>query len=343
MVITQDLRIKDIIFIILKQFKAMETVETLFKSKTNIDNKAILNKLNRKIDQSILDRIEAGVTIEDLDKMNKTGIPILKYNTQITIHGLFNELENNYIFGYKNIFQNKNKSIGVKYNAIDENKRQRIAERLKCIGFSYTRNSQETGFHIVRRIDQDNFEQVKSELFNIKNKVDNSLFFGSVSIWVGQAWGLKYLCLDLFVNAIYEKNIETFLNKLGATIELFNEQKKQKELEQKEYEQKLIKERAEREQLRAQALKDNESDLELLSKFNRVTKTNEPGLYLLRTFNYEDRLIYKVIYVYLPTGKKKPRHNKTEYENINEALKHEPKEGWSDNIYNGKITGYKIR
>jgi len=321
----------------------METIETLFKAKTVTDSKSILNKLDRPIDQSILDQIESGVTVETLDQLSGQGIPILKYSTQITIHGLFNELENNYIFGYKNLFQNKNKSIGVKYNAIDEDKRQRIAERLKCIGLSYTRNSQETGFHISKQVDENNFEQVKADLFGIKNKVNDSLYFGSVRIWVGQAWGVKYLCLDLFINAIYERNIEPFLNELGATVELFNQQENQRETEQKEYEQRLKAKRDERTKLREQALKDNESDLIHLSNYNRVEKTSEPGLYLLRTFNYNDELIYKIVYIYSLPGKKKPRHNKKEYININDALTHVTHESFSDSIYNGRVTGYKLR
>jgi hypothetical protein len=320
----------------------MKQTESIFKTKSEVDSKSILNKLNRKADQTILDKIEAGVTIEDLDLMVKSGLPILKYHTQITIHGIFDELTVNYIFGYKNIFQNKNKSIGVKYNAIDEQKRQNIAPRLACLGFNYTRNSQETKFSIVERIDPENFEAVKAKFLQLKSNIDTSLFYGSVSIWVGEAWGMKYLCFDLYINAIYERNIEPFLNGMGATIELLNELNERKEREQREYSIKLENERKEREIVRQQALKDNENDLTLLAHYNRVTKVNEPGLYLLRTFNYDDKLIYKVIYIYMPSGKKKVRHNKTEYSNINEALKHNPEQRFSDSIYNGRVTGYKL-
>ena len=321
----------------------MKRTEVLFKAKTDTDSKSILNKLNKKVDKAILDQVEAGVTIETLDKLSLSGVPILKYHTQITIHGLFDELSNNYIFGYKNLFQNKNKSIGVKYNAIDEAKRQRIAKRLRCIGFSYTRNSQETGFHISEHIDKDNFDEVKKRFIELKGKVNESLFYGSVCIWVGESFGAKYLCFDLNINAIYERNIEPFLNGMGATTNLFNELQKKRDDEQAAYEFKLGVDKAERDEAREQALNDNKGDLSLLANFNRVQKVNDPGLYLLRMFNYNNELVYKVIYLYMPKGKKKPRCNKTEYININEALSHEPKESYSDSIYGGKVTGYKLK
>lgn len=143
----------------------MERLETLFTTESNFDHKSILNKLDKPIDRTILDKIEAGITLENIEELTKQGIPVLKYKTQITIHGLFPELEKNYIFGYKNLFQNKNKSIGVKYNAIDEEKRQRIAKRLNCIGFYYRGNSQGTEFEIMERITPENFEAVKNSSY----------------------------------------------------------------------------------------------------------------------------------------------------------------------------------
>ena len=320
----------------------MKKTEELFKSKTYSDSKSILNKLNRKVDQSILDKIEAGVTLEDIDKMIETGLPILKYHTQITIHGVFNELKNNYIFAYKNIFQNKNMSIGVKYNAIDEEKRIRIAKRLRDIGMHYTRNSQSVRFSIQHMVDKKNFEDVKTMLFNIKNSIDESLYFGNVSIWVGEGWGVKYLCLDLSINAIYEKNIEKFLNGMGATKERHEENIKVQGAEQKERDEAWRIEAEERKAKEAKALVDNVGDLDLLAKFNRVTKCTDEGTYLLRIFNYNDRLIYKIVYIYSIKGKKKNRYNKTEYSNINQAMNHKSETAFSDGIYSGKVTGYKL-
>jgi hypothetical protein len=321
----------------------METTEVLFKTKTATDRKNKLNRLSKKVNRKYLDVIEAGVTVEYIDSMIADGLPVFKYGTQITIHGMFEELNNNYIFGYKNIFQNKNNSIGIKYNAIDEAKRQRIAEYLKLIGFNYNRNSQNTVYSLIRSVNKDNFETVKTEMLQLKNKIDVSLFFGSVSVYVAQSWGQTYICIDIYINAIYEVNIMPFINKLGITEQTLIDHKAKEAKEAQVRAEQWNKEAEQRKQDRAKILEENKQDLELLSKYSRVEKSQETGLYLLRTFDYNDQLIYKVIYLYMPKGKKKLRANKKEYKSIHEALKHEPGEGYSDKIYNGRVTGYRLQ
>ena len=321
----------------------MKKVEQLFTKESNFDNKSILNKLNKNIDKTILDKIESGVTLEDINNISLAGLPVLKYKTQITIHGKFPELQNNYIFGYKNVFQNKNLSIGVKYNAIDENKRQRIAKRLNNIGFHYTRNSQDTKFSIVETVNKENFEQVKNRFADIKSKIDTSLFYGQYYIWVGEAWGMKYLCFDLYINAIYETNIEPFLNKIGATIELYNTEELKKQKEDEELRLKYEEDKKQAEIQRARSQETKKDDLLKLSEYPRVEKTSEPGFYILKQFNYENELIFKAIYIYLLKGKKKPRFNRREFDNLTDALNYECSENWSDSIYNGRVTGHKIR
>jgi len=321
----------------------MELIETIFTSETKIDNKSILNKLNKPINQNILDKIESGITLEDLENISLLGVPILKYKTQITIHGLFPELHNNYILGYKNIFQNKNKSIGVKYNAIDEEKRQRIAKRLQTIGFFYRRNSQGTEFNIMETFKPENFETQKTKFINLSKQIDQSLYFGHYCFYIGQIFGVKYLCFDLYINAIYEKNIELFLNKLGATSELLQITEAKKQASELEYKLKCEADRRKEEAKRQESKDKKADDLKLLESFERVEKTDKPGLYICRTFDYNNELIFKVVYIYMIKGKQKPRWNKTEYLTMNEALKHKITEHWSDSIYSGKLTGYKIK
>jgi hypothetical protein len=321
----------------------MEKIEVLFADSKEYDNKSILNKLNKPVNKDLLDKIEQGITIEDLESITLAGFPVLKYKTQITIHGLFPELNNSYIFGYKNIFQNKNKSIGIKYNAIDEDKRQRIAKRLKCLGFFYRRNSQGTEFNIMEMITPENFESVKSKLLTLKNKIDSNLFYGHSCLWVGQSFGVKYLCFDLYINAIYEQNIEPFLNKLGATIELLQAKEDQKRKEYEEYKQKYEAERLERDNKKRLSLESKAEQIKILEQYPKVEKTNDPGMYILRQYDYNDNLIFKVVYIYLIKGKQKPRWNYKEYITIQEALNHIPSENWSDSIYLGKLTGRKIK
>ena len=320
----------------------METIEILFKSETNFDHKSILNKLNKHIDKNILDQIESGITLEQLDNFNNSGIPILKYKTQITIHGLFPELSINSIFGYKNLFQNKNKSIGIKYNAIDEEKRQRIAKRLKTIGFYYRRNSQGTEFNIMEIINKDNFESLKIKFIGLSKNIDQSLYVGHYSMYIGQSFGVKYLCFDLYINAIYEKNIELFLNKIGATIELLQIAENKKQLEETEYKKVLEAERLNTQLLRETAYKNKSEEIAILEQYTKVEKTNLPGMYIQRSFDYNNNFVFKVVYIYLLKGKQKPRWNKTEYISVFDALNHECKDHWNDSIFASKLSGYLI-
>lgn len=68
--------------------------------------------------------IEAGVTLERLTALN---VPVFRYYTQVTIHGTlpdFNpEAKQN---GYKAIFRNGNGSLGVRYVAIDAEKKANV-------------------------------------------------------------------------------------------------------------------------------------------------------------------------------------------------------------------------
>lgn len=72
----------------------MKVIESLFETGV-YDSKNILNKSDKVISQSVLENIESeGITSEILDTL---GVPVFKYKTQITIHGLFPELMVNYL------------------------------------------------------------------------------------------------------------------------------------------------------------------------------------------------------------------------------------------------------
>jgi hypothetical protein len=83
--------------------------------------------------------IENGVSIEVLESLN---VPVYRYQTQITIHGLLPDITKDTVNGYKSILLNGNGSIGVKYIAIDGEKKKlfkRTARALnndgRCMSF----------------------------------------------------------------------------------------------------------------------------------------------------------------------------------------------------------------
>jgi len=316
----------------------------IIQSDGRSDKKSKLNKLNKLVNQKHLDKIEQGVTIEDLDKMKAEGLPILKYKTQITIHGIFPTLQNNIIGGYVNVFQNKNRSIGVRYTAIDEDKRKRIAESLKWLGFKYKKNSSDTCFQkVARTSSKEEAMQIINEYKELADKIDTSLFYGGKSVYYGSYMGMIYIFFDLHIGAIYESNIPKLLLSVGITSEFIAQkesEQKAKDLERKEY---WAQKKREEEAKQKQSLEAKSDQLNRLKQLQPVNKHNDDGLYIRSKFNWKDELVFELVYIYTPKGKKKPRYRKEEFTSIDDALSANMEAGWNDSIYNGKFTGYKIK
>ena len=320
--------------------KKLENTENILEVKTSFDRKNKINRNKKKVDASILENIEDnGVTLEQLEELNKKGFKIFKYFSQITIHGIFPEIGNDRIFGYKNLFQNKNKSIGIRYNAIDEEKRQRIAERVKPLGIAYNRNSSETFFSITKRYSDEALAEMKA----IAKKVNTDLIVGGVQLYQGYVWGMLFIQLKISVNAIYEKNIEPFLNELGATKEVLENYKKEEELkEQKEKEEREQREK-ERQEKKEKIKESEKENLDYLKNNYSYTKgLNEEGLYIKPSLSiYDESIEYRVFYLYKVKGKKKLRKQTESFDSLNEALNYQPKESFMDEVTNG-VAGYKI-
>jgi len=201
----------------------MKSIETFFES-TNFDHKNITNKSNVVLKESDIEILEnEGATFELLEKL---GVPVYKYRTQITIHGLFPELKNNYICGYKNLFQNKNLSIGVKYTAIDRLKKAKIFETVR--GFLNSENNYNDRWIVTNNSTEYNIYKM-SERFNTKDdykrllpiyeaeakRINKDLFFGNVQVYLAQNMaGQHYLILELNIGAIKNENINPLIENI---------------------------------------------------------------------------------------------------------------------------------
>ena len=213
-------------------------IETILENKGQIDKK---HKLNTSPDQIIQDEIlneleTSGATLERLDELSKK-IDIFRYHGQITIHGIFSELSNNRIGSYKNIFQNKNKSIGVKWDAIDYQKKLSIYSKLKYFGFSTIHNSKDfAAVKTFRIFTKDDYNEKLNELKAIEQRINKNLFFGYCGIYAYKSWGVVYLELVVSINAIYEKNVNTLIEQIsGVSVQEVEQIREQKEAETKKY------------------------------------------------------------------------------------------------------------
>lgn len=217
----------------------MNKIETFFESRS-YDSKNITNKSDVVISQETLDELESnGATYEFLESLN---VPVFKYMTQITIHGLFPELMNHRIGGYKNLFQNKNKSIGVKYTAIDRYKKKLIYNICAEYGGWFI-NSSSTEYSIrktKRVFSKEDYMQYLPDFKAIYDRIDKTLFVGSVDLYLAKGLMCNYLVLEVDISLVKESNvtkvIENILDNDIESIKAFIENERiKKEKEQNEY------------------------------------------------------------------------------------------------------------
>ena len=187
----------------------MKNIETFFEL-SNYDSKNITNKGNKVIPQTALDKIESeGVTLEFLQGLN---MPVYKYRTQITIHGLFPELQHNYLGGYKNLFQNKNLSIGVKWQVVDYAKKDRIYKAVTGYLENWTRRHNSTDFFIYKTsksfTDKETYKTLLEAAKADISHIDKKLFFGNCGVYLSQTlWGGYFLVSYINIGAILEANV----------------------------------------------------------------------------------------------------------------------------------------
>lgn len=179
------------------------------------DTRHKVNLAPRTVPEAILREIEQGCTIETLERI-ASDFPICKYQTQITIHGKFPELETNRIGGYVNLVRNKNKSVGVRWSAIDNEKRRRLFKMARvCADWHIVENS--TAFFIQRahRIENDTDEQATLTAYqNEMNRINaaSALFQGGCDIFKCSYWGMKFIILRVCVNSFYEHDFDALAN-----------------------------------------------------------------------------------------------------------------------------------
>lgn len=187
----------------------MKQIESFFEL-SNYDSKNITNKGNKVISQQALDKIETeGVTLEFLQGLN---MPVYKYRTQITIHGLFPELKNNYLGGYKNLFQNKNLSIGVKWQVVDYVKKDRIYKAITGYLRGWTRRHNSTEFFIYKTsqtfTDKETYKTLLEAAKADISHINKNLFFGNCGVYLSQTlWGGYFLVTYINIGAILESNV----------------------------------------------------------------------------------------------------------------------------------------
>ena len=233
-----------------KDHKPMLTIDSEYDSK-HINNLAP----NKDIPDSLIETINKGITLEQLDELSH--LPICHYKTQITIHGKCPALKNNKVYGYSALVVNSNKSLGVRWLAIDLVKKNRIANYVGEYDFATFYDSQVYCYQKDFKYTKENKAEVQQKIMDWLNSIDRSLFYGYIDIldydWTNSSWVVSdsNFTVVIYLQGIYERNIPAFVEAVcqdsWANIEAtYTEHKEQrrKEAEQEKIDEENRKKKA---------------------------------------------------------------------------------------------------
>ena len=181
----------------------------IFASHAAYDTRHVLNLKSTPVPEDLLRKIEAGCPLEALEEATATlGLPICKYATQITIHGLFPETHTRRIGGYVNLIRNQNQSIGVRWNAVDYEKKSRLFRILSvCNGWHVMHDSRSYRAEKLLIL-RENAEEKLAALRAEAERIDTSLFYGGARVVTGYIFMAPVALLTLNINGFYERDFD---------------------------------------------------------------------------------------------------------------------------------------
>lgn len=187
--------------------------ETVFLNRY-VGTYATPKKLNRSgmiVPKEFIEAIEDGkVTSKDIKTIANL-VPVFTYKSCLTIHGNLGEIQIQHIGGYKNIIQNGNGSIEVKYNAIDYQEKRELSKMLPS--FTWNRNSTQDYFsHTV--ITEDRAKAIET-LTALKNKWETKTIDGMKAKFFVSGmnyFGRYYITLGIVPYLIESDTIEIAMN-----------------------------------------------------------------------------------------------------------------------------------
>tara|TARA_R100001244_G_scaffold54060_1_gene46802 strand:- start:820 stop:1821 length:1002 start_codon:yes stop_codon:yes gene_type:complete len=270
--------------------------ELLNQSDSNFDKK---NKINRGygiVSENVVADIESnGITSELLDQFK---FPVFKYKTQITLHGKF-ETGNNYFItgGYKNLIVNKNKSLGVRYSAIDIKKKLLIYNilRLEKSRFSASMNSTSYGILTYLPLNEENLSALKQVFELIPSN-----YVGFKRIYVSESLYGRFIVINITLNAIYDKDVYSFIAGLlqkDYSEDIYKENTRLKEIEDQKQREKYELERKIEVERKKQLFGTKKEEFVNKNSIQYIHSFNE-GRYLFLKFNYNEEIEVKILHVF---------------------------------------------
>ena len=292
---------------------AKNTIQDLFEKVSVYDSKHIKNLSNKKVPQQLLEAVENGCSYETLLQLAK-GYPVCKYQTQITVHGIFNDFGTRRVGVYVNLCKNKNQSLGIRWSAIDYNKKNELFTQIRTVDRAWriVKNSQQ--FYLEQMVcvkDQDEYARTLAAFKQKAAIIDTSLFTGSVSAYgMMGMFGRVYVVLNVVVNCFPLQNMQKITENItgkdaafiSSVLEIEKEKRIKQEKEHDERMQEYERQRTEKKHLYKQQLEAWQAQNPIPESFRKVSNhTFQPGdivLYRIAgdsiaNFHFEYRVYYK--------------------------------------------------
>jgi hypothetical protein len=281
--------------------------EEILSNEVNIDTPKKLNRSEAKVPIDIINEIETkGMSLERLISL---GLPIYKYQTQITVHGNFDGLTKERVGGYKNLTLNQNKTLGIRYNAIDAEKKKIIS---KALYLDRVYNEDESKDRFTSDMDSKGFTVSKSKITTDKSKaieIANQFkaeasalshnFIGNKYVNIYSIYGMYLIKYEIHLNAINQAYLWNFISSItDGRIIADSFVKLLKLQEEKEAKDKL--EREKKSEERENLAKEKALELKSQSPYNIITelpKTDEFAVAIVPDSSYSEPEI-KVFYIF---------------------------------------------
>lgn len=198
-----------------------------------------LNRSNKQVPEQIVNDLEAGkMTSEMLQKLSGNFI-LFYYRSCVTVHGNWPDVAIERIGGYKNINQNKNGSLEIRWSAIDAEKTRSIADGLKGISskFYFINNSTDRLFRWTEAVAKETFNEIRAKMQPVAERLAALPIYGYINLYSSPTlWGGVVLVLDVHLLAVLETDVyRTILalanmdsDKYDAVRESYLEQEKER-------------------------------------------------------------------------------------------------------------------
>lgn len=249
----------------------LETIQGTKRITGTADDKArrVLNTSHRQANITA-EEIEAGITSERLDTI---GVPVYRYATCVTIHGQLPDFNpNKRVGGYKSLSQNQNGTLGVRYIAIDAQKKKTILRRASYGVKKYHVSLSSSEYSISKCFGEytaENLATAKEELSKVPTNFTGTAYLGAER----PAWGgTPRIWLDIILGAIPTEEVDRFSEFVCGCTLAEVEAKKQAE-EDKYQAEHAEDEKREAKAREAQKAKEAELDAMQLGRYTT------PGVY----------------------------------------------------------------